>query len=185
METFLKPSKPDSVYNISGYRLLRKDRIGQKGGGFLAYVANRVKANRIWDLEDTDVESLWLSVHPHNSNRSILIGALYRPPSTDKDTDSKTEKNIEVAYLRNWETVLVGDVNVDYLDRKAYSKHRLMKSLKNMTMTQHVTVVTRPKSNSCLDHATQHMGILSPTYLYHVLDFPIISQFFYVATMLS
>ena len=99
--------------------------------------------------------------------------------------DPKTEKNIEVAYLRNWETVLVGDVNVDYLDRKAYSKHRLMKSLKNMTMTQHVTVVTRPKSNSCLDHATQHMGILSPTYLYHVLDFPIISQFFYVATMLS
>ena len=33
LETFLKPSKPDSVYNTSGYRLLRKDRIGQKGGG--------------------------------------------------------------------------------------------------------------------------------------------------------
>lgn len=101
METFLKPSKPDTVYNISGYHLLRKDRIGQKGGGFLAYVANGVKANRIWDLEDTDVESLWLSVYPHNSNRSILIGTLYRPPSTDKEMDSKTEKSIEVAYLRN------------------------------------------------------------------------------------
>ena len=58
LETFLKPSKPDSVYNISGYHLLRKDRVGQKGGGFLAYVANGVKANRIWDLEDNDVESL-------------------------------------------------------------------------------------------------------------------------------
>ena len=139
-------------YNISGYHLLRKDRVGQKGGGFLAYVANGVKANRIWDLEDNDVESLWLSVHPHNSNRPILIGALYRPPSTDKETDSKIEKNIEAAYLRNWETILVGDVNVDYLDRKAYSKHRLMKSLKNVNMTQHVTVVTRPKSNSFLDH---------------------------------
>ena len=51
LETFLKPSKPDSVYNISGYHLLRKDRVGQKGGGFLAYVANGVKANRIWDLD--------------------------------------------------------------------------------------------------------------------------------------
>ena len=78
LETFLKPSKPDSVYNISGYHLLRKDRIGQKGGGFLAYVANGVKANRIWDLEDNDVKSLWLNVYPHNSNRSILIRALYR-----------------------------------------------------------------------------------------------------------
>ena len=45
------------------------------------------------------MESLWLSVYPHNSNRSILIGALYRPPSTDKEMDPKTEKNIEVAYL--------------------------------------------------------------------------------------
>ena len=27
-----------------------------------------------------------------------------------------------------------------------------MKSLKSMNMTQHVTVVTRPKSHSCLDH---------------------------------
>ena len=49
LETFLKPSKPDSVYNISGNHLLRKDKVGQKGGAFLAYVANGVKANRIWD----------------------------------------------------------------------------------------------------------------------------------------
>ena len=38
------------------------------------------------------------------------------------------------------------------LESGIVSKHRLMKSLKNMNMTQHVTVVTRPKSNSCLDH---------------------------------
>ena len=109
-------------------------------------------ANRIWDLEGNGVESLWLNVYPHNSNRSILIGALYRLPSTDKETNSKIEKNIEAAYLRDWEAILVADVNVDNLDRKAYSKHGLMKSLKNMNMTQHVTVVTRPKSYSCLDH---------------------------------
>ena len=152
LEMFLKPSKPDSFYNISGYHLHQKDGVGQRGGGLLVYVANGAKANRIWDLEDNDVESLWLSVHPHNSNRPILIGALYRPPSTDKETDSKIKKNIETAYLKNWETILVGDINVDYLDRKVYSNHHLMRSLKNMNMTQHVTVVTRPKSNSCLDH---------------------------------
>ena len=108
------------------------------------------------------MESLWLNVYPHNSNRSILIGALYRPPSTDKGTDYKIEKNIEAAYLRNWEKILVGDVNVDYLNRKAYSKHHLMKSLKNVNMTQYVTVVTWPKSNSCLDHVhTTHRHFIT------------------------
>ena len=164
-----------------------KIKLDKKEGGFLAYVANMVKANRIWDLKENDVESLWLSVHPQNSNRPILIGALYRPPSTNKETDSKVEKNIEAAYVRNWETILVGDVNVDYLDRKLYSKHRLMKSLKNMNMTQHVTVVTRPKSNSCLDHVYTTHGhfITNISVPCTGLDFPIISQLFYVVTMLS
>ena len=88
LETFLKPSKPDSVCNIPGYYMFRKDRIQKKGGGLLVYVADRVKASRILDLEDDYVESLWLSVHPHNSNRPILIGAFYRPPSTSKEIDS-------------------------------------------------------------------------------------------------
>ena len=109
------------------------------------------------------------------------------PPSTDKETDSKIEKNIEATYLRNWETILVGDVNVNFLDRKAYSKHRLLKSLKNMNMTQHVTVVTRPKSNSCLDHVYTTHGhfITNISVPCTGLDFPIISQLFYVVTMLS
>ena len=138
--------------------MFRKDRIRKKGGGLLVYVADRVKASRILDLEDDYVESLWLSVHPHNSNRAILIGAFYRPPSTSKEIDSMIELNIETAYLRNCETILVGDINVDYLDKNLYSKHRLVKSLKSMNMTQHVSAVTRPKSNSCLDHVYSTHG---------------------------
>ena len=114
LETFLKPTKSDSVFNIPGYEMFRKDRSGRKpGGGFIAYVADNVKVNRLWDLEDDCVESIWLSVHPHNSNRPILVGALYRPPSTNVEIDSKIEHNIETAYLRNREMILVGDVNVN------------------------------------------------------------------------
>jgi exonuclease III len=130
LETVLKPTKSDSVFNIPGYEMFRKDRSGRKpGGGLIAYVADNVKVNRLWDLEDDCVESIWLSVHPHNSNRPILVGALYRPPSTNVEIDSKIEHNIETAYLRNREMILVGDVNVNYLDEKTYSKHRLIKSL--------------------------------------------------------
>ena len=119
LETFLKPTKSESVFNIPGCKMFRKDRYGRKpGGGLIAYVADNVKASRLWDLEDDCAESIWLSVHPHNSNRPILVRALYRPPSTNVEIDSKIEYNIETAYLRNREMIFVGDVNVNYLDKK-------------------------------------------------------------------
>ena len=66
IETFLKStSMPDSVYNIPGYYLFRKDRGGSKNGcGLIAYVSDKVKVNRSCDLEDDFVESLWLTVSP-------------------------------------------------------------------------------------------------------------------------
>ena len=101
-------------------------------------------------------------MHPHNSNRPILVGALYRPPSANTEIDSKIEHNIDSCYLRNREMILVGDVNVNYLDIKAYSKHRLIKSLVSMNMSQHVTVATRPKRNTCLDHVYRtHRNFIS------------------------
>ena len=48
--------------------------------------------------------------------------------------------------------ILVGDLNINYLDQSVYPKHRFAKFLKSLNMTQHVTVVTRPSSKSCLDH---------------------------------
>ena len=116
-ETFLKATKPDSLYNIPGYTLHRRDRGGNKsGGGLLAYVADGVKAKRNNELDDESVESLWLNVYPYKSNRSILISALYRPPSTLLDIDTKIEILIESAYLKSQEMILVGDINLDYID---------------------------------------------------------------------
>ncbi len=37
IETFLTPSKPDSLFNILGYYMYRKDRTGRKKGGGLSY----------------------------------------------------------------------------------------------------------------------------------------------------
>ena len=152
-ETFLNSTRPDNVYNIPGYSLHRRGRRGNKsGGGLLAYIADGVKAKRNFDLDDECVESLWFNVYPHKSNRSILVGVLYHPPSTPVNIDSKIEHLIESAYLESQEVILVGDVNLDYSNQPAYSKHRLAKTLKSLNMSQHVAVVTRPKSNTCLDH---------------------------------
>ena len=47
IETFLKPNKPDCVLQVLGYPFFRKDRQGsKKGGGILAYVADRRKNHK-------------------------------------------------------------------------------------------------------------------------------------------
>ena len=88
---------------------------------------------------------------PFNSKRSLLVGALYRLPSSNVDIDTRIVKNIENAYLQNRETIIVGDFNINYLDH-AYNSHRLAKDLKSMALSQVITSVTKPKSGTCLDH---------------------------------
>ncbi len=130
MSIFFSCWKPFSspLSPTPGYKMFHKDRSGQRpGGGLIAYVADNVKASRLRDLEDDCVESIWLSAHPHNSNRPTLVGAFYRPPSANTEIDLKIEHNLKSCYLRNREVILVGDVNVNYLDIKTYSKHRLIK----------------------------------------------------------
>ena len=106
--------------------MYRKDRpVVKQGSGILAYVNFKLKENRCIDLEEKEIETLWLDIFPFNSKRLLLVGALYRPPSS----------NIENAYLQNRETIIVGDFNINYLDH-AYNSHRLAKSLKNMALSQ-------------------------------------------------
>ena len=39
-----------------------------------------------------------------------------------------------------------------YFDQSAYCKHHLVRTLKSLNMSQHINVLTRPKSKTCLDH---------------------------------
>ena len=124
IETFLEPNKLDCVLQIPGYMFFRKDRQGsKKGGGILAYVADRLKVERITSLEENELETVWLQIHPYKSNRPILTEAVSRPPSSTADTDARLELNIEAAYLRNQELHLFGDFNMNFFD-PAYKKHR-------------------------------------------------------------
>ena len=105
------------------------------------------------ELDDDEVESLWLiNINAHRSKRPILVGAIYRPPGSTSDTDAKIESNIEAAYLRDQETCVLGDFNINYLDSVTYNKHRLVKALKSLNLTQVIKTVTRPISATCLEH---------------------------------
>ena len=133
LETFLKPNTPDCIYNVAGFTLFCKDRCGDKGGGgIIAFVSEKLKVKRTDELEDDDLEIMWLHINPFNSSRPILCEGLYRPPSSNIIVDERIEKNIESAYLKNKEIHIMGDFNIDYLKTVVFNHHPLSKALKSM-----------------------------------------------------
>ena len=79
----------------------------------MAYINDNLNVIRRTDLENQEVEVIWLEVCPFKSKRSLLIGSIYRPPSYTKADDLSLEANLERVYLLNKETIFLGDVNID------------------------------------------------------------------------
>ena len=151
-ETLCTQKVPDSFYNTCGYQLHLKDRMGKSGSGILVYVNNLLQAKRREDLEAEDLEILWLEVCPYKLSCSLFIGGVYRPPSFRVADDKRLGKNIENVHLLNKETILLGDINIDFLCTMKFQKHPFIKTLQNLNMSQLVMEITRPLSKTCLDH---------------------------------
>ena len=151
-ETFLKSDIPDSLYSVPGFTIFRRDRRIKNGGGILAFGNDELSAIRRTDLEDSNLEILWLEIAPFKSKRSLLLAGIYRPPCSTRTDDIALENNIERADLFNKETILVGDFNIDASNPETYNKHRLSESLNSMNFKQLVSRTTRPVSNTCLYH---------------------------------
>ena len=81
-ETWLTDDVSDSEVNIEGYTFNRRDRGSkEKGGGLGIYVRNNLLVNRRFDLEQSNIESLWVEVNfPHSVG--FLIGTFYQLPES-------------------------------------------------------------------------------------------------------
>ena len=53
------------------------------------------------------------------------MAGVYRSPSLKAEYDHRLTENIQRAYLLNMETILLGDMNLDYL-QKEFNGHRLV-----------------------------------------------------------
>ena len=150
-ETFWDSTTPLQLLMIPGFNLFRRDRVGKAGGGIAIYVNQVLNAKRRSDVEDKEIEVVWLELCPFKSKRKLLLGGIYRPANTGKDSDSKLGMNFESVSLLNLETIILGDFNIDYLDN-AGNSHRLVKIMKSLSFTQLMASATRPASGKCLDH---------------------------------
>ncbi|XP_068749281.1 uncharacterized protein [Montipora capricornis] len=116
-ESWLRSHIHHSVVALSGFNLVRKDRVDSIHGGVCAYIRDNINFTILEDLEDSSFEALWLKLRPARLPRGyscIVLGIIYHPPN---DNDSaildylwQSLSSIESRFP-NCGLLIVGDFN--------------------------------------------------------------------------
>ncbi|KAI8502591.1 hypothetical protein Bbelb_192930 [Branchiostoma belcheri] len=88
-ETWFSPDLPSDLWNIDGYQLFSKPRVGKQGGGVAVYVADDVQARELDIPVPPELECLWVKVRPTRLPRgvsAIAVCAVYFPPASQHGT---------------------------------------------------------------------------------------------------
>ena len=147
-ETKLDASFPDAQFHIEGYQYppLRGDR-DKNVGGKMIFIREGLIAKRLYSYEDNTSETICLGVTI--SRKKWCMTFVYRPSySSNKDGFFK-ELNKSVSNIaRKYENVLlVGDLNIDILDKKKDSKNYLSNLCDPFSLSNLISGVTCVKSS--------------------------------------
>ncbi|RMC13815.1 hypothetical protein DUI87_08898 [Hirundo rustica rustica] len=94
---------------LNGYKLLRRDRQGRRGGGVALHIKQTFDTVGIETKED-GVECLWVRIKGKANKADILLGVCYHPPNQEEDVDNLFYKQLGNV-SRSSALVLVGDFN--------------------------------------------------------------------------
>ena len=73
----------DALYDIPGYSFESRPRNSGKGGGVGVFISDKIPWDRRGDLEDKELEIMWIEVWPSRKHcKGILIAIFYRPPDS-------------------------------------------------------------------------------------------------------
>ena len=127
LKLFIETNKPDTTgisetkldktvdncdVPISGYRVLRKDR-NCYGGGVLMYISESLNFNHGEDL-DFDLESNSAEIKV-GKYKPFHVTTIYRPPDKPVAYSDQIESLISTSELEGKESILIGDLNCDFL----------------------------------------------------------------------
>ena len=113
-ETHLDASILDQNVSFEGFdTIFRKDR-NSFGGGILVYISNSLSVNRRTDLEPANIECILIEIRDPTGN--FLLCCTYRPPNSDKSFWRNHSWSIDKASDISNKIVIVGDLNVDFLN---------------------------------------------------------------------
>ena len=112
-ETWLKPFHNSSIVHISGYNLIRHDRVGKGGGGVCMYIAENIRAKVMYKSELNLEKPEFLIVEIIVNHTKILLITVYRAPTISCLTEFE---NVLFDFVPNYENVIIGgDFNTNLL----------------------------------------------------------------------
>ena len=108
---------------------LGKPRTSGQVGGVGIYISQSVPFQRRLDLENNDIECIWIEILFPKS-KGFLIRVIYRPPDSSKhlpgNFNETFESMLSMVVSEDKECILTGDINCNYLES---SDHKELKSI--------------------------------------------------------
>ena len=124
-ETWLDSSISSGEIDIDGYTIVGRDR-NRNGGGVCAYINNNVSYTERPDLDNPNLEAVWLEILLPKT-RHIVVGGIYRPPS---QTNFLEEIKKVLSLIRTeCESYILGDFNICM---KSYDSSPLLREYSNL-----------------------------------------------------
>ena len=160
-ETWLNKMYNDSYNEIEGYTVVRQDRewdSNKKGGGICKcmYIKNGLYYSEFKYIQFitncVHLESQWVSIK-QKIGREIIIVNCYRPPQGDLNVCLRyLNKGINEIDLEKSDVFIIGDINMNVLDKKDKNMHIFNNSLKQKGLLQYIREPTRVTTTStCID----------------------------------
>ena len=157
-ETWLSDRIPDTLVNIPGYIMLRRDR-GTEGGGVCIFVQSNIAGYQVSAkisqkfTTNAPVESLWLEITI--SKIHFLVACIYRPKQkTTEEQNLHLVKVIEDAMSLKVPVYITGDfnypeINWNTLEVQPYNQcsYDFLESYKNHRGHQHIVFPTRVRGD--------------------------------------
>nr|XP_054763097.1 uncharacterized protein LOC129269612 [Lytechinus pictus] len=114
-ETWLKPEVHSSEIFPVGYNVIRRDRQDRPGGGVLIAIKDSLSFQQL--SSDVQCENVFIKVSL-SGRKSLVIGALYRPPSSDTSYLEAVCSLVERICEQNKNSIIWigGDLNLPGID---------------------------------------------------------------------
>ena len=150
-ETWLDNTVHSSEIEIPGYVFERVDR-NRDGGGVGMYIKDDIQYKRRFDLENANIEAIWLEIKQVH-RKPIIISSLYCRSQQDVPEYLNSLSEIMSDVINeNKEIFLMGDLNCDFLKKNPATSHMSV-FMDMFNLNQLVTKATRitPTSKTLLD----------------------------------
>ena len=149
----------DAELGLECYVMIRKDRIGRRGGGVLLYIKETIPAYEIQLQEEADCkEALWCNLV--TGHTTVTIGVVYRCPTITIQNNEKIHNAI--TEVSKGDCIIMGDFNQgnikwDSQQSTGVEDQKLLCLVQDNFLTQHVLEPTR--AARVLDSAILTEGI--------------------------